>query len=203
MWRWAPKSIRQSLAGAKLFYREMLKRDWAIFTDIKARDRASLPTVATRDELRRIFVNIPLRRYRTPLLLCYASGLRISECIHLTPDDIFGADNKLLVRAGKGGKDHYTILSTAVYRELRRYWLHHRNPRWIFPEVGQGSSRSKEVCLRMSRARDPMGKSSLRHTLLNAVRMAGITKNIYPHVRRHSFATHLLEAGVPITQAPE
>lgn len=200
---WASQSIRKSAAGAKQFYRGMLKRAWGLFGDIKAPDRKSLPTVLNQGEIARIFACIPLRRYRTPLLLLYASGLRISECVELTPDDIMGSDNKLVVRAGKGGKDHYTILSTAMYRELRRYWCHHRNPRWIFPEVGRGSSRSEEVCRRMSRAKDPMGKSSLRHTLLNAVRMAKVTKNVHPHVLRHSFATHLLEAGVPITQVQE
>ncbi len=200
---WAPKSIRQALAGAKLFYREMLQRDWSLFDDIKAPDRESLPVVLTAQEILRLFACIPLRRYRTPLLLCYASGLRISECVHLTPDSIFGSANKLFVRTGKGGKDHYTILGTAVYRELRSYWRHHRNRLWIFPEVGQGSPRSQEVCLRMSRARDPMGKTSLRHTLLNAVRMAKITKKATCHTLRHSFATHLLEAGVPITQVQE
>lgn len=196
----ASQSMRGALAGAKQFYRGMLKRACPVFGDIKARDRRELPTVLDREEVKRVFARIGLRRYRTPLLLLYASGLRISECIQLKPDHIKGAANKLFVHAGKGGKDHYTILSTAMYRELKRYWLHHRNPRWIFPEVGLGSSRSQEVCRRMGRAKDPMGKSGLRHTLLDAVRMAGITKDAHPHTFRHSFATHLLEMGVPITQ---
>lgn len=200
---WAPKSMRQSLAGAKHFYRGMLRQKCAILGEIKARDRESLPAVLDGCEIRRIFAQIRLRRYRTPLLLLYASGLRISECIHLTVDDIKGSANKLFVCKGKGGKDHYTILSTAVYRELQRYWLHHRNPRWLFPEVGRGSRKSVDVCRRMREAADPMGKGSLQQTLAKAVQRAGITKNASPHTLRHSFATHLIEAGVPITQVQE
>lgn len=200
---WAPKSLRQALAGAKHFYRGMLKQACPLFDDIRAPDRKSLPIVLDQGEIVRIFARIPLRRYRTPLLLCYASGLRISECIHLTPDDVKGAANKLFIRASKGGKDHYTILSTAVYQELRRYWRHHCNPRWLFPEVGLGPRDSKSVARRMGRARDPMGKSRLQQTLQEAVRQARITKNASPHTLRHSFATHLLEAGVPITQVQE
>lgn len=200
---WAPKSLRQALAGAKHFYRGMLKQACPLFDDISAPDRESLPVVLDQGEIGRIFARIALRRYRTPLLLCYASGLRISECIHLTPDDVKGAANKLFIRASKGGKDHYTILSTAVYGELRRYWRYHRNPRWLFPEVGLGPRDSESVARRMGRAREPMGKSRLQQTLQEAVRQARITKNASPHTLRHSFATHLLEAGVPITQVQE
>lgn len=200
---WCPQTMRQALAGAKHFYRRMLRQKCGILGEIKAKDRESLPGVLDGREIQRIFVGIRLRRYRTPLLLLYASGLRISECIHLTVDDIKGSANKLLVRNGKGGKDHYTILSTAVYQELKRYWCHHRNPRWLFPEVGRGSRKTADVCRRMREATDPMGKGSLQQTLGRAVLEAGITKEAHPHTLRHSFATHLLEAGVPITQVQE
>lgn len=200
---WAPRSLRQALAGAKHFYRGMLKQPCPLFDDISAPDDERLPVVLDQNEIARIFAWIPFRRYRTPLLLCYASGLRISECVHLTVDDIKGSANKLFIRGGKGGKDHYTILSTAVYHELRRYWLHHRNPRWLFPKVGLGPRGSDEVARRMGRAREPMDKSRLQQTLQEAVRQARITKEASPHTLRHSFATHLLEAGVPITQVQE
>lgn len=200
---WAPKSLRQALAAGKHFYRGMLKQLCPLFDDIRAPDRQSLPIVLDQSELARIFPRIPFRRYRTPLLLCYASGLRISECIHLTVDDVKGSANKLFIRASKGGKDHYTILSTAMYRQLRDYWRHHRNPRWLFPEVGLGPRRSNDVAKRMGKAREPMGKSRLQQSLQEAVRQARITKNASPHTLRHSFATHLLEAGVPITQVQE
>ena len=135
---WAPKSCRQSLAAVKHFYRGMLGRKLAGLDQIKARDRQSLPTVLTTDEVARVIKAVALLRYRVPLLLIYASGLRVRECITLTVDDIDGAGNRLLIRDGKGGKDRYTILSTPVYEQLRRYWLFHKNPKWLFPAVGRG-----------------------------------------------------------------
>jgi site-specific recombinase XerD len=195
---WAPKSMRQALSGAKQFYRGMLGQQCRLLGDIQAKDRESLPVVLNPQEIRRIFARMPLRRYRTPLLLLYASGLRIRECIHLTVDDVNGAANKLFVRKSKGGKDHYTILSSAVYRELQHYWRFHRNPRWIFPEVGRGSRKTADVCRRMREATEPMGKESLRHTLYAAVKKAGGTKEATCHTLRHSFATHLLEQNIDI-----
>ena len=72
---WAPKSCRQSLAAAKHFYRGMLGREYASLDAIKARDRETLPTVLTVDELRRLFAHVKFNRYRVPLLLIYACGL--------------------------------------------------------------------------------------------------------------------------------
>ena len=199
---WAPKTIRQFCAGAKLFYRGMLKREFPMLEDIRARDREHLPVVLDPDEIRRIFGCFRFRRYRTPLLLCYASGLRVNECVHVTVDDVKGSANKLFIRNSKG-KDHYTILGTPVYRELREYWRMHRNPKWLFPEVNRGRSSSGEVLRRMGVATEPMGKNGLRHALLAAVRKAAVTKKATCHTLRHSFATHLIEAGVPITQVQE
>lgn len=200
---WAPKSMRPALAALKHFYRGMLKRKCACLDDIKARDREHLPEVLTVGEVRRLFGHVKLRRYRTPLLLIYGSGLRISECVNLTVNDIYGPDNKLLVRDSKGGKDRYTILSTPLYHELQRYWCFHKNPKWLFPQVGKGGGHGKALMERMGRAAEPMSAGGLNHRLLEAARACGLTKKATCHTLRHSFATHLLESGVAITQVQE
>ena len=200
---WAPKTIRQSVASCKHYYRGMLKQKFLILDDIRTPDRESLPEVLTVEEIRRVFRSFILRRYRTPMLLSYASGLRIGECLNLSVDDINGDANKLVIRRGKGRKDHYTILSTPMYEELRSYWLEHRNPRWVFPAVGHGVPEGDAVRHRMGSAIMPMRKSAPSNALTAAVKLAGITKNACCHTLRHSFATHLLEAGVPITQVQE
>lgn len=197
---WAPKSCRQFLAAAKHFYRGMLERKFASLDQIKARDRESLPTVLTPDEVARVIRAVPLMRYRVPLLLIYASGLRVRECISLTVDSIDGPGNRLFIRDGKGGKDRYTILSTPVYEELRRYWCHHRNPKWLFPAVGRGLRDSRGAAGHMSTATEPMDTNSLRSRLLAAAREVGVTKKVTCHNLRHSFATHLAAAGVPLHQ---
>ncbi len=173
---WAPKSSRKSLAAAKHFYRSMLGRKYPSLDQIKARDRETLPVVLRVEELQRLFKQIPLRRYRTPLLLIYASGLRVCECIHLTVDDVDGPENRLFIRDGKGGKDRYTILSTPVYRELRAYWKHHRNAKWLFPAVGRGLGNSAAVAQRMGSTTEVMDTNSLRSYLRKAAHAAGIRK---------------------------
>jgi integrase/recombinase XerD len=198
--KWAPKSCRQHLAAAKHFYRGMLGREFGSLDDIKARDRETLPTVLTPSEVARVIKAVPLLRYRVPLLLIYACGLRVRECIHLTVDDIDGPGNRLLIRDGKGGKDRYTILGTPVYEELRRYWRFHKNPKWLFPAVGRGLRDSQGARTHMATAPDPMDTNSLRSRLLAAARAEGVTKKVTCHILRHSFATHLAAAGVPLHQ---
>lgn len=198
--KWAPKSCRQMLAAVKHFYRGMLHLGFESLDEIKARDREVLPTVLSTEEVAQVIRAVPLLRYRMPLLLIYASGLRVRECIHLTVDDIDGAQNRLCIRDGKGGKDRYTILSTPVYEELRRYWAIHRNPKWIFPAVGRGLRDSQGAALHMRAAVDPMDTGSLRSHLLAAARKVGVSKKVTCHNLRHSFATHLAAAGVPLHQ---
>ena len=197
---WAPKSCRQSLAAAKHFYRAMLGQEFPSLDQIKARDRQTLPVVLTVNEVQRLFQQIPFLRYRTPLLVIYASGLRVRECTHLTVDDIDGPGNRLFIRDAKGGKDRYTILSARVYQQMQDYWRHHRNQKWLFPTVGRGRGDSKSVEQRMGQATEVMDANSLRSYLRKAAGKAGINKQVTCHMLRHSFATHLATAGVPLHQ---
>lgn len=197
---WAPKTIRKFVAGSKHFYRGMLGQECLILNDIKSKDREILPTVLTLDEIRRIFSHVRFHRYRMPLLLIFACGLRVSECVNLTVDDIDGPGNRLFIRDGKGGKDRYTILSTPVYHALRTYWGRHRNPKWIFPAVGYGSMSSELACKHMREATDSMHPHALSARMREASKAAGITKKSTCHILRHSFATHLAAAGVPLHQ---
>ena len=197
---WAPKSIRKFVAGAKHFYRGMLGQECLILNDIKSKDRETLPTVLTIEEIRSILLHVPFQRYRMPLLLIFACGLRLGECLNLTVDDIDGPGNRLFVRDGKGGKDRYTILSTPVYHALRNYWRQHCNPKWLFPAIGRGVSTSSVARERMGAALDSMHPHGLSCRLLAAKTAAGVTKRVTCHILRHSFATHLAAAGVPLHQ---
>lgn len=197
---WAPKSCRQHLAGLKHFYRGMLGLGFESLDQIKARERETLPTVLTPEEVARVLRAVPLLRYRVPLLLIYACGLRIRDCIHLTVDDVDGPGNRLLIRDSKGGKDRYTILGTPVYEELKRYWCFHKNRKFLFPAVGRGLRNSQGAATHMATATEPMDTNSLRTHLRKAAQKAGVTKQVTTHILRHSFATHLAEKGVPLHQ---
>jgi integrase len=92
---WQPKSIRQALATAQLFFIDQLGHPrWRLFDQVRAKDHDSLPPVLTRGQVKALLKHIRLRRYRTPLKLIYCCGLRLSECLQLTRHDIIGSENK-------------------------------------------------------------------------------------------------------------
>lgn len=197
---WAPKSCRQHLAGSKHFYRGLLGRGFESLDQIKARDRETLPDVLTPEEVGRVLNAVPLLRYRVPLILIYACGLRVRECVQLGVNDIDGPGNRLLIRDGKGGKDRYTILGNPVYEELRHYWCFHKNRTLLFPAVGRGLRNSQGAATHMGIATEPMDTNSLRTHLRKAAQKVGVSKKVTTHILRHSFATHLAAKGVPIHQ---
>ena len=192
---WRPKSIRQALAAAKMCFVDLLgKPHWSLFSQIRTRDHDTLPAVLTRQQVHALLAHIRLRRYRTPLKLIYCCGLRLSECLGLTIHDIRGQENKLLIRHGKGDKDRVVPLPTLMYEELRRYWAFHRHPLLLFPNVGRGGHDLKSLAKRMHSATGPMPCSSLQRLLIVARKQLNLPAASV-HSLRHSFATHLLEAG--------
>ncbi len=192
---WRPKTIRQARAAARMFFVDQLHHDdWTLFTQICTKDHDVLPAVLTRQQVHSLLAHIRLRRYRTPLKLIYACGLRLSECLALTIHDIQGADNKLLIRNAKGHQDRVLPLPTGLYHELRRYWAFHQHPLLLFPNVGRGDRNPQALAARMHEATGPMPHSSLQRLLILARKQLNIP-DASVHSLRHSFATHLLEAG--------
>lgn len=192
---WKPKSIRQTRAATHLFFVELLGHtDWTVFSQVRARDHDTLPAVLTRQQVHDVLAHIRLRRYRTPLKLIYTCGLRLSECLALTIHDINGRENKLFIRQGKGQQDRVVPLPTCLWQELRRYWKFHRHPLLLFPNTGRGGHGPEALARRMGRATAPMPHASLQRLILVARKQLDIPAATI-HSLRHSFATHLLEAG--------
>jgi integrase/recombinase XerD len=196
--RWKSKTIRQSAAAAKLFFVEMLgHEEWKIFSQIRTKDEDSLPAVLTRGEVIRLLRHIGLRRYRIPVKLIYCCGLRVSECLALTIHDIDAKGGKLWIRKSKGNKDRMVPISRTMIGDLRRYWAFHRHPLLLFPGVGRGSCPPAEVARRMRNATRPMPVSSLERLVVAARKELNIPVCTM-HTLRHSFATHLVEAGASL-----
>ncbi|MBL9173085.1 MAG: tyrosine-type recombinase/integrase [Verrucomicrobiales bacterium] len=192
---WKPKSIRLALAAIQQFFVGLLGHaDWKIFRQIRTKDHDVLPPVLTRPEVHALLAHIRLRRYRTPIKLIYACGLRLSECLALTIHDIKGAENKLLIRNSKGHRDRVLPLPTCLYEELRRYWKFHRHPLLIFPNVGRGEHTPEATARRMHEATAPMPCSSLQRLIVVARKELNLPAASV-HTLRHSFATHMLEVG--------
>jgi len=192
---WKPKSIRQALAAARQFFVDLLGyADWKVFGQIRTKDHDELPAVLTRRQVRELLAGIRLRRYRTPIKLIYVCGLRLSECLALTVHDINGPENKRFIRNSKGHQDRVVPLPASLYQELRRYWRFHQHPLLLFPNVGRGDNTPEALAKRMREATAPMPCSSLQRLLIVARKELNLPAASI-HSLRHSFATHLLEAG--------
>ena len=195
---WKPKTIRQAAAGAKLFFVGMMgHEEWTVFSQIRSKDLETLPPVLTRPQVIALLNQIKLRRYRIPIKLIYCCGLRLSECLSLTIHDIRGDDGKLWVRDGKGGKDRMVPIAKSMVEDLRRYWLVHRHPLLLFPNVGRGACNTEKIAERMHSATAPMPISSVQRLMVIARKELGIA-HATAHTLRHSFATHLVESGASL-----
>jgi site-specific recombinase XerD len=195
---WKPNTIRQTVACARIFFTEMLGRaEWKVFSQIRTRDHETLPAVLTREQVTLLLRSIRLRRYRIPVKLIYCAGLRLSECLSLTVDDILGEERKLMVRDGKGAKDRMVPLGREMVEDLRAYWKFHRHPVLIFPNAGRGPCSPDKLAARMRRAKAPMPLCSLQRLVVVARKELGIP-DATVHTLRHSFATHLIEAGASL-----
>ena len=142
-----------------------------------------IPELLNRSEVGRILHVCTNPKHHMLLATCYGCGLRLSELVNLRVSDIDGERHLLRINQGKGAKDRLVIIGPTLLQQLRDYWcLLHPDP-WLFP------SRIKGLHL---------GVSSVQRLYTDAKRRAGITKVGGVHGLRHAYATHQLEAGLPI-----
>lgn len=178
-------SVNQAVCACRFLFEHVLQRPNARLDIPMAKVPKRLPVILTRDEIQRLFAACATLRTRTVLMTTYAAGLRVSEVCTLQVGDIESAPDRmcLKVRQGKGGQDRYTLLSPRLLETLRLYWQTCRPRTWLFPDkTGNGPMRD-QTAQRMYRA---------------ACNAAGLTNAAGIHTLRHSFATHLLEAGVDL-----
>lgn len=178
-----------ALCGIRFFFEQTLNRNWNLFNIVRPAPEHKLPVILSLEEVREILNRVRLRRYRVCLSTIYACGLRLQEGIRLAVPDIDSARMMIHVRHGKGNKDRYVPLPQRTLELLRDYWSTHRNPVLIFPAEGRDH-------INLSKATEPMSKSSVQDAFRAALKQSGINKRASVHTLRHSWATHLLEAGV-------
>ena len=187
--RYSRAASTVALCGIKFFYEHTLKREWSTLTFVRAPREKKLPVILSVDEVRTILAHLKLLRYRACLTTIYSCGLRLQEGTHLQVPDIDSARLLVHVRHGKGAKDRYVPLPPRTLELLRQYWKTHRHPLWLFPAPGRGG-------IGMSTASAPMPRNSVQDAFRAALKHSGISKRASVHTLRHSYATHLLEAGV-------
>jgi integrase/recombinase XerD len=187
--RWAPASLCLAFYGIQFFYRRTVPREWPTLERLKIRRPRTLPDVLTIDEVRRLIDAVRTPHNRTYFWTVYSLGLRLTEGLFLQVGDIDGARKLVHVHRGKGARDRYVPLPERTLGMLRDYWATHRHPRCLFPAVGRNQQQA-------GTAQQPMPKRSVQGALRRVVRDLGFKKRVSMHTLRHSYATHLLEAGV-------
>lgn len=175
--------VNQTVSALRFFYGVTLGRADANERIVAAREPQRLPVVLSREEVVRFLEAVSVLRNRVALTTAYGAGLRVSEVASLETSAIDSSRMLIRIIEGKGGKDRYVMLSPQLLRILRAYWRLARPGRWLFP--GHDPAQ-------------PVSTATLQDACREAARQAGLGKSVTVHTLRHSFATHLLEAGTDI-----
>lgn len=180
----AASTLKVDMAGLRFVFARTLGRPEMVSWMASPRQAAKLPVVLSREEVEALLVAMSTPMFRAVAMVMYGAGLRISEACALQVGDI-DADRKLiLVRHGKGNRERQVILGDRLLAGLRGYWAATRPP---LPHLFPGDD-----------PREPIDSVRVRRAVTAAVAVCGFKKRVTPHVLRHSFATHLLEAGTDI-----
>ena len=183
-----PATVEVRISALRFLYKRTLKRRGLAFDDLLfPKTPYKLPTVLSQDEVRRLIDAAANRMHRTILVLLYATGIRRTEASQLKVADIDSQRMVIHIRQGKGARDRDVPLPPKLLEELRSYWRWKKPRLYLFPSTpGQRG------------VEQPISDKTVWHACRSAAARAGLEKKIHPHTLRHSFATHLLEAGTDL-----
>lgn len=172
----------QSINAIKFYFEKVLKKERRVYLIDRPRKEQKLPTVLNMEEVTLLINSILNIKHKAIVMLAYSSGLRLGELVNLKIKDIDSKRMQIRVEQSKGKKDRYTILSKRMLEVFREYYKQYKPKEWIFEGAtgGQYSPRS------------------IQNIVQEAVKKAGIRKKAGVHTLRHTFATHLLEAGTDL-----
>ena len=193
----ASGSLRVAYSGVKFFYTRTCKRDWETLAQMKIKNVKSLPEVLTIEQVHQIIDSCTTQRMAVFFWTVYSLGLRLEEALNLHVGDIDSKRMMVHVHRGKGAKDRYIPLPQSTLLMLRGFWLTHKHRTFLFPADGRdhrGVSHPKGP----SQAKTPMSVTAVQGAIKQITRKIDFGKKISTHTLRHCYATHLLEAGIPL-----
>lgn len=176
-------TFNTAVCALRFLYKITLGREWTVHRIPFQRTPLILPVVLSPSEVRRFFEAVPSIKHRMAVMTAYSAGLRTSEVVRLRVRDIDSERGVIRIQQGKGRKDRYVMLSPRLLVLLREYWKTARPADYLFPSRPAGSH---------------MNAATLQKACLRARTEAGISKAVNVRALRHSFATHLLEAGTNV-----
>ena len=186
-------TVKLDLYGLKFFYTYVLKKNWVDIPIIKSPQIKRIPNIVTTDEAYQIFISTRKLSYRVFFFTLYSMGLRLGEGLRLQVGDIDATRMRVHIRDSKGNKDRLVPLPTNTLKVLRRFWNVHKHPIFIFPNRKRGLKNAHLVDSHLDRG----GAQVAMQAVVKGIK---IKKKISCHSLRHSYATHLLEAGVDLLE---
>ena len=184
-------SLRVAFSGVKFFFTRTCRRDWRTLAETKLQNIKSLPEVITIAQVHQIIDACSTIRMAIFFWTVYSLGLRIEEGLNLHVGDLDSQRMMVHIHRGKGAKDRYLPLPSSTLQALRTYWKTHRNPVLLFPADGRNHQG-------VSAATTPMSVTSVQRAIKQITDQLNFGKKISTHTLRHSYATHLLEAGASL-----
>ena len=167
----------QTVCALRFLYETTLGRPWMVDYIPYPKKPKTLPVILSRDEVKALLLAPRHLKHRAILATLYATGVRVSELCQLQGTDIDSQRMVIRVRQGKGKRDRFVMLSPNLLPLLRRYWKLYQLKSWLFPGP---------------RVTEPIPPAGVAHICTHAGHAAQLTKAVYPHLLRHTFATHLV-----------
>ena len=184
-------SLRVAFSGIKFFYTRTCKRSWETLAKMKLQNVSTLPEVLTIEQVHAIIDACTTQRMAVYFWTVYSLGLRMQEGLNLQVSDVDARRGMVHVHRGKRAKDRYLPLPTSTLGLLREYWVTHRHAHFLFPAEGRGHKAGPHT-------KTTMSPTAVQGAMKLITKQINFRKKVSTHTLRHSYATHLLEAGVSL-----
>jgi len=182
-----PRTVKLHVSALRFFFVKTLKRPYMLEDIPFPKVPRRLPAILTTEEVARLIDGAKTLTHRTMLMVLYSTGMRNAELRHLQVRDIDSRRMLIHIQHGKGGRDRYVPLSATLLETLRVYYRWMRPKTWLFPGTIQNG-----------RADKPITPKVVWDACRAAASRAQLEKRVSPHLLRHSYASHLVEAGADL-----
>ncbi len=185
-------TVKLDLYGLRLFYKNVLHKTWEHIPVIKQPKVTRIPDILTTRQINQLLAATKVMDYRVFFFTSYSMGLRLSEGINLKIGDIDADNMRVHIRDSKGNKDRFVPMPHKTLQVLRQFWKTRRHPDFIFPNRKRGVGNAHLVDR-------PLERGGIQVAMKKIVDQMVLKKNSC-HSLRHSYATHLLNAGVDLIE---